>query len=191
MADGRELVLVRHGQPDVREDEPAETWELRDDARTDVLLLAEALPKARVIASSDEPKAERTATIIREVVGGELHVDVRLREVTRPVAWVADYEERGARYLTRGHEPGWEPADRVRTRVIEAMSELPSGAIVVGHGLSLTLFTATHGTFDHVSFWRGLRLPDAWVTADGVGPRLIDPPATNDRTPGPDRPLSP
>jgi broad specificity phosphatase PhoE len=175
MTDARELVLVRHGPPDIRVNQPAPTWQLCDDGRADVALLAEALPRAPVVVTSDEPKAVQTAEILHVVVGGDLRVDVRLREAIRPDAWVTDYEVRAARYLTRGHEPGWEPAHDVRDRVREAIGELPSGAIVVGHGLSLTLYTATLARFDHVSFWRHLRLPDAWIAAEGVAPRIIEP----------------
>lgn len=126
MTDVRELVLVRHGRPDMRTDRPAATWELRDDARPDVVLLAEALPKASVVVASDEPKAAQTAKIVHEVVGGEFRLDVRLREVTRPDAWTPDYRARAARYLARGHESGWEPTHRVRARMVRAMSGLPA-----------------------------------------------------------------
>lgn len=175
MIDGRTIVLVRHGRPDIRMDQPAPTWQLREDGRADVLRLAETLPNAPVVISSDEPKAVQTAEIVHGVVGGDLRLDGRLREAKRPDVWTTDYEVRAARYLTRGHEPGWEPAHVVRNRVVEAADELPAGAVLVGHGLSLTLYTATLARFDHVSFWRQLRLPDAWIAAEGVAPRILEP----------------
>lgn len=173
MAGSSRLILVRHGRPAVRRDRPSTTWELEGDARPEVLRLARALPQTPTVTSSDEPKAVQTAELIRDVVGGDLRVDARLREVTRPDRWLLDYDELAARYLSGEQQPDWEPADRVLARVTAAMNELRVPTIVVGHGLSLTLYTASRATFDHVAFWRFLRLPDAWMVTDGGAPRRI------------------
>lgn len=95
--------------------------------------------------------------------------------MTRPDQWVSDYEHRAGRYLAGEQHPGWEPADHVLARVTEAVSALPAGTIVVGHGLSLTLYTASRANLDHVAFWRSLRLPDAWIATDGAAPRRLEP----------------
>lgn len=173
MAGSSRLILVRHGRPAVRKDRPSATWELQRDVRPEVLRLARALPQTPTITSSDEPKAAQTAELIRDVVGGDLRADARLREVTRPDRWLLDYDEVAASYLSGEQQSGWEPIDRVLARVTEAMSELQVPTIVVGHGLSLTLYTASRATFDHVAFWRSLRLPDAWMATDGGAPRRI------------------
>lgn len=176
MAPPTRLTLIRHGPPDIRKGQPSAEWELRRDAHAEVVHLARALPPAPLITASDEPKALQTAEIIQTVVGGRLRVEPQLREVTRPDTWLPDYERHAARYLAGEQQPGWEPADDVLDRVTQAMSELPTGTAVVGHGLSLTLYTVSRTAFDHVAFWRALHLPDAWIATDGAAPRRVEAP---------------
>jgi broad specificity phosphatase PhoE/8-oxo-dGTP pyrophosphatase MutT (NUDIX family) len=166
-------VLVRHGWPKIRRDQPAPTWPLHPEARVDVEALAARLPDAGLVLTSDEPKAAATAAIICDVAGGELRPDPRLREVARPARWDERYEATAARYLTGEEVFGWEPRDEVVARVRDALGGAPLGTVAVGHGLSLTLYTAALHDLDPVGFWRDLAFPDAWLAGTGHPRKLV------------------
>jgi broad specificity phosphatase PhoE len=118
-----------------------------------------------VIATSDETKALETARIVAEVNGGEVVVDARLREVSRP--WVPnDYQELATTWLTGRRLEGWESQESVLQRMSEAIDDIlapvDSVALVVSHGLAMATFVASLIGVEPVTFWTDLRLPDAW-----------------------------
>lgn len=161
------LVLVRHGRPRVERGVPAARWSLDPSAEDAVAVLAQQLttPRPRLVVASPEPKALQTGMLL---VPDRLEEDERLREVGRPAAWDDDYRDTASRYLSGDTVDSWEPIDDVRERVVAATRDLPANTVVVGHGLALSLLVASLHDVDVVSFWRELRMPDAWVVGRGL-----------------------
>jgi broad specificity phosphatase PhoE len=151
------VILVRHAMPEVVPGVAPHLWELGETGRAAARELATRLIGGRVV-SSDEPKALQTAEEIVAVCGGEIVVDARLREATRPTAWDPEYRDSARRYVAGENLEGWEPRAAVAARVTAAAR----GDVVVTHGLAMTLYLG-----ESVSFWEALRFPDAWSALAG------------------------
>ncbi len=163
------LWLVRHGPPDIDPSVEASRWPLSAAGEAAVLAVREewSLPPDTTWRSSPEPKAHRTAELLR---GRDVGTVGDLREAVRPPRWY-DADE-FARTVDRAHTepvrpaaPGWEPADHTRTRVVGAVRDLLAGGppelVLTGHGTAWTLLVAalTGAPPDRRS-WRAMRMPD-------------------------------
>jgi broad specificity phosphatase PhoE len=122
-----------------------------------------------MVWTSDEPKANETASVIALRRGLDLRVDARLAEVDRPSTWDEDYRALAVRYLMGEELPGWEPRESVVVRFAAAIVDAAAGGdgrdfVVVDHGLAFSLYAASvvGSALDIAGFWRALAFPDAW-----------------------------
>jgi broad specificity phosphatase PhoE len=161
---------VRHAAPAVDEHLPAARWPLSGEGRAEALLLAKRLADFNIetITTSTELKAIQTGECLASVLGAEVRSDERLGEVERP--WVkTGFENAVVRYFHGEQCDGWEPQAVVTKRLTAALDDLRHqfNAVIVTHGTALTTYLATVATIAPESFWRELRLPDAWAFVDG------------------------
>lgn len=177
------LVLVRHARPVVEPGVPPETWELDERAREDCVLLAHALRdlESPAIASSPEPKARQTATVLGLRLGVPVTEDAAFREATRPTEWVEDYRAAAIAYLASGGDSRWEPHTAVVARFAAAIERARKanpgrGLLVVSHGLAITLYLGALGLVDSIPFWDTLTLPAAWEITNDTARNLLLPP---------------
>lgn len=158
-------VFIRHAMPTIEPNLPPSEWSLSSRGQSAAHELAESLTNQNLqrLVTSSERKAHSTAIIISEVLGVEVVVDDRLKEVVRPFI-----HERfsGAvfEYLRGSALEGWEPADQVVTRFSAAVTEHWLGGHygVVTHGTALSLYLGSRGLVNADTFWEGLKMPDAW-----------------------------
>jgi broad specificity phosphatase PhoE len=124
-----------------------------------------------VIASSGEPKAVETATILATRLGLPRVKIVRgLHEhERRSVGWLGQeaFEARVAELFARSAELvfGEETAAQALVRFTRAVERVlaahPEGdVVVVTHGTVMTLYLAAVAAIEPLPFWRGLALPD-------------------------------
>ncbi len=125
------LVLVKHSLPTVLDRVPASSWRLSPAGAARCVALAERLRAfdARAIASSIEPKAVETATL----VGQELDL---------PVDIVEGLHEHDAAVMGR-------------LAAVPAADDV----IIVSHGTVISLFVAAHAGTDGLALWKALGLP--------------------------------
>ncbi|MEO7803898.1 MAG: NUDIX domain-containing protein [Actinomycetota bacterium] len=198
------LVLIRHAWPIVDLDVPSNEWTLSEEGfqeahRLGLFLQVDCGSK---IWSSDEVKAQQTASQIAKVVGTDVGIDARLAEVSRPTAGDdAAYRTNALDYLRGMQLKDWEPRSKALGRFSEAIDELLNAhdgehLIVIDHGLIMTLYIAStnattpsrEGPIDPIEFWSNLQFPDAWridlkrICLDRIGftwdglPISVDPP---------------
>jgi broad specificity phosphatase PhoE len=189
--------LVAHAHTQPVPDRDARTWGLSDLGRMQAAVLAREpfWDAVDFVAVSSEPKTRLTlepALAGREV---ELLVDERLDELRRPT-WLdtpALYRARVAQAFAAPEQPAgdWEPAATALARflaAIEALSARFAGrtGVVVGHGLTLSLYRAdlrgqpapTLADWQRLDFAavaevdvaRGALLADFRPVAPGLGP---------------------
>jgi broad specificity phosphatase PhoE len=111
------VILVRHAMPELDPAVPHHDWHLGPAGRAAARELAARLPRGVRVVSSDEPKARETA----EEIVGLVHIDARLREVSRPAVWREDYRALAPRYVGGESLPGWEDHAAVIARVRAAV----------------------------------------------------------------------
>jgi broad specificity phosphatase PhoE len=163
-----QLFVVRHALPDTDPAVAPEHWPLGDESREAARRLACALPRDPLVLSSDETRAEHTATELVAIRGGRVEMDARLREAHRPSRWYADYLERASRYVLGQTYDGWEPHETVARRFDVAVQIALSTRrgrplVIVSHGLAITLWLQSVGAVPDVgAFWNALTFPDAW-----------------------------
>ena len=171
------LILVRHGRPAIDPDTPPTTWPLCPDGREAVAKLAAKLaayaPSA--IASSPEPKALETATIIARTLGLTVEVDSGLHEHKRPALAFGTEEAfraRIAQVFAEPHKPiaDGESVQQACERLAKALADHPARPLVaVTHGTVLSHYVARRLGLDAHDLWRSLHTPDAFVLdADGA-----------------------
>ena len=165
----RRLLLIRHSVPAVDPAVPASKWRLTDEGRERAAAFAARLQgyDVRFIASSREPKASETASILAERLGVPWAVEEGLHEHERTrVGWLGreEMDRRVAALLERPDEPGFgdETGRQARTRfgaaVARVLAEHAEGDVaVVAHGTVITLYAQPREPF---TFWRGLKMPD-------------------------------
>ena len=160
-----QIVLVRHALSVADPDVDSTRWGLADGAAGEAAQLARCLPDdtARIWTSA-ERKAVDTARAIADVLGAEVAIDERFGEVVRP--WTADdYASLAQRYLAGEAIDGWESADAVRERFRAAVDDIieDGPAVIVNHGLAMSLYVASMANVDVTAFWTSLTFPDAWM----------------------------
>jgi len=169
------LVLIKHSLPEVVPARPAATWRLGEEGRRRARLLADRLVERGVspalLATSPEPKAAETATIVAAANGWPApRVEPGLREHEGAVAdWLAGegaFEAAVARLFARPGERvfGEETADAARARFAAAVDAVlraqPSGdVVVVAHGTVVSLFVAVRAVVEPFPLWRRLAMP--------------------------------
>ena len=179
------LILVKHGRPEIVEDQPRSGWRLSEAGRIATGKLAAKLAgfsPARVFASP-EIKATDTAREIGTVLGLAVEVDAGLAEHRaddQPFGTQAAFEVDVARLFA---EPGAlvmgeETGDAAHDRFDAAMARISDGAdatrVVVSHGRIITLWLSRRLGFAPMAFWKGLGLASA-VVATAEGYEIIDP----------------
>jgi broad specificity phosphatase PhoE len=156
----RQLVLIRHSQPEIV------PYDL-----------------AAVVASR-EPKAVETGQIVARALGLPFETAADLHEHDRPnVGLLADEEQFQARVASVFEHPGElvfgrETADeahvRFTTAIANVMAQHPRGNLaVVTHGTVMTLFVARAAGLDPVPFWKRFGLP-AFVVLSLPGFGLVE-----------------
>lgn len=178
------LVLVKHSAPTVLPSVPAPDWRLSAVGVTRCTALAERLRpfSARAIASSVEPKAFETATLIGhelrlkvERIGG-LHEhdrrDTKLLGETEFQRAVASLFAR-PHALVLGRETAAAALGRFDAAIAGVLAAAPSGddVIVVSHGTVISLFVAAHAGADGFALWKRLGLP-SFVVLDRADLRV-------------------
>jgi len=166
------LVLVKHSLPTVVETVPAPSWRLSPAGAARCVALAERLRTfdARAIASSIEPKAVETATLVGQEL--ELPVDILdgLHEHDRrDTKLLGDSEYSAAiaslfahpRELVFGRETAEAALARFDAAVTGRLAALPAtdDVIVVSHGTVISLFVAAHAGTDGLALWKALGMP--------------------------------
>jgi broad specificity phosphatase PhoE len=173
----RRLILIKHAEPEIMPDVPANQWHLSLAGRARCRLLAQDVaPYAPThIVASTEPKAGETAELIGAALDLPWTSMQGLHEhdrSTAPFLGADEFETTVARFFA---EPdrlvfGSETAEEARTRFDTAMAGVlrryPEGNIaVVAHGTVITLFVAQANPIDAFAFWRRLGLPSMVVLA--------------------------
>src|SRR5262249_6005844 len=148
------LLLVRHSTPEIALGVPARDWRLSAEGRARAHLLAERLTaySPALLASSDEPKAIETASILGQRLGLSSEIVPDLREHERPNAPLLDaaaFQAAIARFFAHPEAIvfGAESAAQALARFSHAVSGLiaraPAGdTLLVTHGTVLALFVA-------------------------------------------------
>lgn len=158
-------------------DEDPSTWRLGPEGVAAAWRLSSLVPEATYVVASPEPKASATALLI---TGRDPSLDLRLVEVRRPSRWNSAHLADARRYLSGEEVTGWEDQDDVVRRVSESLDDHRERAgrrrlVVVGHGISATLWVAATLGIDAVRWWKSLRFPDAWeIDAEGLRAHRID-----------------
>jgi broad specificity phosphatase PhoE len=152
---------------------PADLWRLDHEGRAAARELASALPRAPLVVTSDEPKAQQTAEELVGAGGGTLSVDARVAETRRPHVWDANFAELARQFVGGHRHPGWETQDAVVSRFDAAVREALAAShgapvVVVTHGQALTLWLrSVDAVDDGPRFWSELAFPDAWTVSLG------------------------
>lgn len=167
----RTLILVKHSLPELVPDLPAARWRLAAEGRRRCAALADRLAgyDPVVIATSVEPKAGETATIVAARLGKPVVTVEGLHEHDRSnVAFLGDAAFRAAvvRCLSQpddlvfGRETATEARQRFAAAVEGVVESYPDGNVaIVAHGTVIALFVAAHAGTDPVRLWRRLGLP--------------------------------
>jgi len=170
------LVLVKHSLPTIVPARPAPEWRLSPAGAARCVALAARRRgfDARAIASSVEPKAVETATL----VGQELGIPVELVEGLhehdrRDATLLGDAEYASAvkalfarpQELVFGRETGAAALSRFDAAVTGILTAVPAvdDVIVVAHGTVISLYVAAHAGLDGWELWRRLGLPSLVV----------------------------
>jgi len=145
------LYLITHAHTQQKKEADATRWELSETGKAQAVALAR-LPfwgeVDRVVVSS-EAKTRLTVVPVLAARRLPLTVDPRLDELGRGSGWVEDYAARVAEVFAHTERSigGWESAAAALTRFLGSIHALrdafPQETIVlVGHGLTLSLFRA-------------------------------------------------
>ena len=166
------VVLVKHSLPTVVESVPAPSWRLSPAGAARCVALAERLRPfdARAIASSIEPKAVETATLVGQELGLPVDIVEGLHEHDRrDTKLLGDTEYAAAiaalfarpRELAFGRETAAAALARFDAAVMGRLAALPAAddVIVVSHGTVISLFVAAHSGTDGLGLWKALGLP--------------------------------
>ena len=173
-APGRRLILVRHSDPERRDEMPSATWPLSRDGIANARAFASRVDprSAQQIYTSEEPKATGTARVLADAWRLPVETAQGLHEHERPEARILPrdvFRDRIRDLFARPAELvyGAETADQARRRFTAAVMRLiarTSGdVIVVSHGTVITLFTAEATGAEPFAFWGGLKMPCAVV----------------------------
>ena len=179
------LILVKHGKPQIVEDQPRSGWRLSGEGRVAAGALAAKLADLAPgrLYASPEIKAADTAREIGRVLDLPVEIVPDLgehRADDKPFGAQAAFEADVARLfaepqaLVMGEETGaaaYARFDAAMTRIAPRAGE---AALAVSHGRIITLWLSRRIGVEPMAFWKGLGLASAVVvTAEGY--RIIDP----------------
>lgn len=177
------LHLVRHGKPVIDPRLPPGEWTLDPTGLDAVETLREALPTSAqraIWCCSSERKAIETA---QHLTAAEVAIVPELREAERGSylqdgAVFTDAVTRGLQDETTAALPEWEPLQRTRQRVRQAVDAIASRELgdvaFVGRGTAWTLLVADLlGEANPAAFPR-MSMPDL-LTIDLDQPRVVSP----------------
>src|SRR4030095_9854907 len=165
------LILVKHSLPEVVEAPPARHWILSLDGLKRAKKLVELLLPYRpeVIASSVEPKAQETASILAENFGLDAHTVEGLHEHDRSLSPYYSREEfqnlvqeffEKPDILVFGSETATQSLLRFRKAVASLLkSREDKIVIIVSHGTVISLFVSWLTGCDGYVLWQELGLP--------------------------------
>lgn len=167
----KQLIFVKHSNPEIVEHVPAREWELSEDGRVRAKFLADKLKpyQPEVIVSSVEPKARQTAEILGAELGLTSHVMKGLHEHDRSRAPFYSKEEFQALVREFFAKPGMlvfgdETAEQALTRFRESVNAVlktyeDKKLVVVAHGTVISLFVSKLTGVDGYLIWKDLGLP--------------------------------
>ena len=166
-------ILIRHAAPLVEPHVPASEWRLSADGRGGAESLAAELGRfsPAALASSPEPKASETATILGAHLGLSVCVRQGLREHRRSSGFVpeAEFHSNIRAVLENpsdvvfGHESADEVAERIEAEVRRALSfdtgDTRGDALLVTHGTAIACFLRKRCAVDAFAVWKSFALP--------------------------------
>ncbi|HEV2249523.1 MAG TPA: histidine phosphatase family protein [Candidatus Limnocylindria bacterium] len=182
------LVLVKHSAPTVVAAVPPPAWHLSPTGAARCAALAERLRRfdTRSIASSVEPKAVETATLVGRELGRTVELVPDLHEHDRRDAkLLGDAEFALAiaalfarpRELVFGRETAAGALERFERAIGAVLAAAPpdDDVIVVTHGTVISLFVAAHAGIDGLGLWKRLGLPSFVVLGrTGLGIERVE-----------------
>jgi broad specificity phosphatase PhoE len=172
----RQLILIKHAQPQVVQGTPADQWRLSDLGRAACAPLAARVApyEPRVIVSSLEPKAHDTADLVGQRLGVPVTTAADLHEhdrrnvpmlASREFISLVELFFRRPGELVLGAETAHAASARFRSAVDEVLIEHAEGNVaVVAHGTVIALLVAHHNpSLKGFDLWRRLGLPSLVV----------------------------
>lgn len=170
------LVLVKHSEPTILASVPAPSWHLSPTGISRCAALADRLGAfaTRSIATSVEPKAVETATLVGERLGLTVELVEGLHEHDRrdtKLLGEDEFERAMQSLFACPHDLvfGQETAAVALRRFDAAIGHLLAAhgpgedIIVVSHGTVISLFVAAHSGGDGFDLWKRLGLPSLVV----------------------------
>lgn len=138
MRDRREIFLIRHGEAVAtwgQSADPGLSERGREQARTVAATLPPRLAsKTATLISSPLQRAQETAAPLAQLLGADVRIDERFREIPSPVplhgrqAWLREF--------MRGRWSEQEKGLHVwRRAILDALQDLPDGSVVFTHFL--------------------------------------------------------
>jgi broad specificity phosphatase PhoE len=167
----RQLILVRHSLPEIREDRPAREWHLSEEGRRRAERLADRLIQyhPEIVVTSPEPKARETAVFLSRRLQLSMLENADLHEHERtslPYLTRSKFESAVREFfadpdrLVFGSETANQAYDRFSRAVAFAFSQADNSKIViVAHGTVISLFVSRLTGQPGFKIWSGLGLP--------------------------------
>lgn len=181
----RQIVLVKHAQPVLDAGVPPCYWQLGAEGEEQARRLARRLEAfvPFTLATSREPKAQRTAEIVaRELDVASETVDglEELDRPTLPLMSAAERERINAGIFTAPFERvlGRESAAEALVRFTDGVAKVHEHAreshsvVIITHGTVISLFVAAHNDIDAMTLWKQLECA-SFVVLTSTGFRLI------------------
>jgi broad specificity phosphatase PhoE len=165
------LILVKHSLPEVLEAIPAREWTLSEEGRNRARKLAEILLpyQPEVIASSMEPKAQETASILAENLRLPVHTVEGLQEHDRSSSLyysTVEFQKLVQKFFEKpdilvfGSETATQSLVRFQRAVESILISCKSeNVIIVSHGTVISLFVSWLTGYDGHLLWQELGLP--------------------------------
>jgi broad specificity phosphatase PhoE len=177
LLNGRTLILIKHGLPDIDPARPAQEWRLGKTGRAQSEALAEQLhPYApQRIITSHEPKASETGQIIASILDLPCNEMSGLHEQERANEPYTDAATFQSKMRSLFAEPdilrfGIETANTAQRRFTAALETMlnrysDSVIAVVAHGTVISLYAAPLLKRDAFELWQSLDCGDFVVIA--------------------------
>ena len=181
-------VLIRHAAPLVEPHVPASEWRLSSEGREGAESLAADLGRfsPATLASSPEPKAVETATIIGARLGLSVCVRQGLREHRRSAGFLptAEFHANIRAVLENpsdvafGHESADQVAARIKAEILRELGSALSSdgrgdALLVTHGTAIACFLRKRCAVDAFAVWKSFALP-AFVALEAGNFGIVD-----------------
>lgn len=166
------LILVKHGMPQIVEDQPRSSWRLSEFGRAGAVRAADGLARLSPdrLLSSAEPKAAETAEAMAPRFGLTPQVDADFgehRADEAPFGTAAAFEADVAALFADpvGLVMGEETGLAARSRFDAAIARIgpAKSAVVLAHGRVITLWLSHRLGFDPLPFWKSLSFCHAAV----------------------------